>query len=72
MIIETSPSFVTEILMMMNGTLQAVLKKNKQALGMEAVSFNFKVSAFELCETQIGETFSTRSNACDYKPQLFL
>ena len=51
MIIETSPSFVTEILMMMNGTLQAVLKKNKQALGMEAVSFNFKVSAFELCET---------------------
>ena len=55
MIIGTSPSFVTEILMMMmNGTLQPVLKKNKQAQGMEAVSFNFKVSAFELCETQIG------------------
>ena len=67
MIIGTSPSFVTEILvMMMNGTLQPVLKKNKQAQGMEAVSFNFKVSAFELCETQI------MSNVCDYKPQFFL
>ena len=54
MIIGTSPSFVTEILMMMNGTLQPVLKKNKQAQGMEAVSFKFKVSAFESCETQIG------------------
>ena len=35
--------------MMKNGTVQPMLKKNKQALGM-AVSFNFEVSAFESCE----------------------
>ena len=42
MIKGTSPSFVTEILMMKNGTVQAVLKKNKQALELEAVSVFFK------------------------------